>query len=391
MKSKILALLFIVSLFLASISIMATRFEASAQNTDVDLYIDPPLISKNPGDVDSFFDVYVTIDDVTGLFGFDIEITWDNALINFDSYDTTPLNTVWSVAPGWEEALHTISPGSFKLVALSLNQSFTKDPGSQVLYSIHFKIVKACNFVLQTDIHFAVHKLSDSAWTAIPHTVTDGHYYMDKTIPDLDFELVNPDSKLFEYCKTFQVKVNVTHICAQLKDYDFTILYTAELLKLTGVDWTGGVLGGTSDGASFTEPTAGTINIVDTGGTIWSGETGLLFTLTFHIEFDDRDSHIWRTTTAPNTLPSSITFSGAELSFVEGIIVMSGITMPLPVDITVYLIRGDIACDGDVDLFDLRTVAYYYDQSNAKYDLNSDGIIDIFDLVIIATNYGYPS
>ena len=112
--------------------------------------------------------------------------------------------------------------------------------------------------------------------------------------------------------------------------------------------------------------------------------------MTFHIEFDDRDSHIWRTATAPNTLPASVSFSNAELSFVEGTITISGITMPPPEPITVRLIKGDVTCNGAVDLFDLRAVAAYYDLVYAKYDLNSDGLIDIFDLVVIATNMWYP-
>ncbi len=108
-------------------------------------------------------------------------------------------------------------------------------------------------------------------------------------------------AKPFEYCKIFQIKVYVTDICANLKDYNLVILYDTELLKLTGVDWTGGVLGDASDGASYTELPPGTINVIDTGGIVWSAGRGLLFTLTFHIEFDDRIEHIWRTV-APHDL-----------------------------------------------------------------------------------------
>jgi hypothetical protein len=36
------------------------------------------------------------------------------------------------------------------------------------------------------------------------------------------------------------------------------------------------------------------------------------------------------------------------------------------------------------------SVAHFYDQSYAKYDLTGiDNTIDIFDLVVVATNYGY--
>jgi hypothetical protein len=214
---------------------------------------------------------------------------------------------------------------------------------------------------------------------------------MDKTVPDLEFELVDTTpTKPFEYCKTFQIKVYVTHICANLKDYNLVILYDTELLKLTGVDWTDGVLGGSSDGASYTEAPLGTITVVDSGGIVWSGLRGLLFTLTFHVEFDDREEHIWHTNPLYDHLHAFIKFTDATLSFEEGTIPMSGITMPSDLDMVVNLIRGDVDCDGNVDVFDLRCLARNYDQSTpAKYDLTKDDTIDIFDLVVVATNFGY--
>jgi len=60
-------------------------------------------------------------------------------------------------------------------------------------------------------------------------------------------------------------------------------------------------------------------------------------------------------------------------------------------------IQGDVNNDGEVDVFDLRTVACYYEIDSSKpewieaskYDLNGDSIIDIFDLVIVVANFQY--
>jgi len=397
MKSKFLAVLILLSLLTSAVAITIQVGPANAANENVKLYIDPPLVNKAPGDVDSFFDIFVTIDNVTDLYGFDIRVSWDNTLLTLDStVKGTYFDTMWGPA-GWEISVEGAygggggGGGGYKLVALSLHNSFTKDPGAQVLFAMHFKIIKSCNFILETPFYFDLVKLSDKNWQPILHTKTNGQYHMDKTVPDLEFELVDTTpTKPFEFCKTFQIKVYVTHICANFKDYNLVILYDTELLKLTGVDWTDGVLGGPSDGAGYTESPPGTITIVDTGGLVWSGLKGLLFTLTFHVEFDDRIEHIWRTGT-PHDLTAHVSFENAQLSFLEGTIPMIGITMPAPLNIVVHLIRGDVDCDGNVDVFDLRCVANYYDQSTPeKYDLTMDGTIDIFDLVAVATNIGYP-
>jgi Ca2+-binding EF-hand superfamily protein len=60
-------------------------------------------------------------------------------------------------------------------------------------------------------------------------------------------------------------------------------------------------------------------------------------------------------------------------------------------------IQGDVDNNGTVDIFDIRTVAVYYDANSSspewpqasKYDLNGDGLIDVQDLTIVATNFGY--
>jgi hypothetical protein len=197
---------------------------------------------------------------------------------------------------------------------------------------------------------------------------------------------LDPDpAKPFEWGKIFQVEVNVSHVCSKLTGYNLIIAYDNELFNLTGVNWTGGVLGT----GSYADSPHGTVNVVLTGGNPWIGTNGLLLTLSFRLQFDDRTEHIWRTN-APHELTGSVSLEDAQLTFTDGTLLMSGIQTPAPLTATIHLIRGDVDCDGKVDVLDLRTIAAYYDQSlPTKYDLNNDGTIDIFDLVVVATNFGY--
>jgi hypothetical protein len=391
MKTKLLPALMLLSL-LTSLSAVAVSIRPVAAAPD-ELKITPSTVNKTPSDLNSFFDVFVDIT-VTDLYGFDIKITWDNTLITFSDLvgGHTYLDAIWP--QGFFEPLnlspppaYQTGPGYVRYAAVATGG--TGYTGSHTLFKITFKIVKACNFPWSTAIHFETVKLSDSNSNSILATLTDGQYNMAATVPDLEFVVHDPDpTKPFEYCKTFEVEVYVTHICANLKDYDFIIDYNSELLKFVDADYWG-VLGGTSDYASYILLGPGRVEVKDTGGIVWSGDRGLLFALTFHVEFDDRIEHIWRNT-SPQQLPAQVSFEAAELSFLEGTIPMSGIAMPSALTVTINLIQGDVDCDGNVDVFDLRTVAAFYDQTGpAKYDVKTDNTIDIFDLVVVAVKFGY--
>ena len=409
MKTKPLVALMLTSLLVGILAVAIPIKPAAAANENVTLTITLPTMPKGPGDINSFFDVYVDISLVTDLFGFDIKVAWnDSTLIALDndtsnSNTATELNGVWG-AGNWLPVIESTGGGGgsgayYRVVALSTRANGPGFTGSHHLMNLHFKILRSCNFLLQATITIQSYKLSDSVWQPIPvQSTVPGLFEITATKPDLELVLYDPHpipSKPYEYCKIFEVKVYATDICANLKDYDFTFHFDNTLLKFVDVDkW--GVLGDNVTGeAGYELISPGTIHVWDLGGSSATGDPVYLFALTFHIEFNDDIEHIWRTT-APHDLDAIISFLDAQLSFLEGTIPMSGITMPGPLTVTVQLIRGDVGpVDGMVDVFDLATVARFYDQTYPdypeKYDLTMDHTIDIFDLVVIATNflYGY--
>lgn len=361
------------------------------------LYTSPMPVVKTYGDIGTNFALDVRVEEIQDFFGFDINLTWDNSLITFVScnYNST-LNTLWPA--GWFVQQNTTGvndgTGWFRLVAVSTSSGFTTT-SSQTMFTLTFHVAKGSNVQqLQTPIHFTSVQLSNSLYTAIPAGEVDGLYQISPTTPGLELQLIDPNpSKPFEYGKIFEVQVNVTGVCSQLTGYSFTIVYDTELFTLTSVNWVPSVLGT----GSYTDSPQGTVNIQMTGGGPWIGNNGLLFTLSFQVEFDQRATHIWRTNT-PNNLTRTISLLTAQLTFTDGTLTTSGIQMPALLNITLHLIQGDVNCDGQVDLFDLRTVAAYYDKTSTdpswstliqKYDLNNDGSIDLYDLVAIAANFNY--
>jgi len=363
------------------------------------LYIDPPAVNKAPEDVDSFFDVYVKLENFANLAGFDIKLTWDNSLITDETVDyTTYLNALWGTNPGkWSVVYDQHGDGYYEIAALGLGTS-ASNIGASVLFKKTFKIVKSCNFELSTPIHFDVVKLSDNT-EPVPNpivlaTVTDGQYAISGTAPDLEINVVgqyhNPP---FEYCDTFVLEVYATDICinSPLTDYHLKIQYGTHLAKFMGVaEW--GIFGP----GTVSETTPGEI-VVEGAGSGWWGDTGLLLKLTFHVEFANIEEHVWKLGNA-NYETFNIAIIDATLSFATGTIPMSGIIMPAPETIRVNFIRGDVDCNGVVNLADIGNAAFYYVKTSAdplwismirRYDLNNDGIIDIYDIVAIGTNFGY--
>jgi hypothetical protein len=388
MKNK-LATTLLLSLCLSVLLIALSMRPVAALPTI--MHIDPDPVDMTDVDYGTFFNVSVVIQDVTDLFGFDLNITWDNSLITSSHcYYNDTLNAVWGV-DNWFAAMNVTGvtaggTGWYKLVATSIVSGFTNDPGNDTLFDLEFQVQgPICNSVKETSIHFEVHKLSDSAWQSITHNTDDGKYTITGKTPTLQMDPASITART--YGEVFTIQVNITD-AENVIDFVFEILYNATLLDHKSIAWDAwgsGTHDNSTDG-------------ILTGSTSGSAKSGTETLIT--LEFNATYYHLWKDEIQvagwTNDLTGKIFFQAANLSYsgAPDLEYEKGTTFdinvdPVEVDYTFSPIRGDINNDGDVDIFDLRAVALYYDEVHDPYDLNGDGTIDIFDLVIIATNYGF--
>lgn len=77
--------------------------------------------------------------------------------------------------------------------------------------------------------------------------------------------------------------------------------------------------------------------------------------------------------------------SGPDLAYIRG--GLGQINVGPDFAYTFSPIQGDVDNNGVVDMFDLRTVATFFDTVNTEYNLTGDSTIDIYDLVVITADF----
>jgi hypothetical protein len=349
-----------------------------------------PFIKQAPVP-DSFFDVYLNVSDVSGLFGFDVKITWDNSLITYKSeVHTEYLNAIWGpLGDGFDWSLVTAagSAGSFRYVALSLGDEFSTT-GTQILLKLSFDIVNpTTNSMKETPLTFEIHKLSDKQYQEIANTANDGTVQIWGKTPTLT--LIPTKTTCHILGETFDVAVSVSNALS-VTSLTFDIRYDPTLLDFVSITWNSEWGPGAED-----HSVDGTV----TGSTSGAAKdnTQTLLTIRLEAAYD----YIWRDR---NTIPGSNDLTG--IIYIETATLgypsppslgysRSGTGNKITVgsDVTYHWvpIQGDVLLDGEVDLFDLVHVANLYDQDSAEHNLTGypSNLIDIFDLVVIANNFGY--
>jgi hypothetical protein len=186
------------------------------------------------------------------------------------------------------------------------------------------------------------------------------------------------------YNETFTVNINVSNV-ENLKDFRFEIHYNATLLDVAGISW---IAWGT--GTYAVDEVSGNLTGYTTGSPLSVGVT--VATVTFNATFH----RLWRELPNwTNDVSSTILIQWANLSYVSSPDLryerggLNQVDVGPDFTYTFSPIKGDIDNNGVVDIFDLRTVAAFYDTVNLQYNLIGEDLIDVYDLVVVTSNFGF--
>jgi len=201
--------------------------------------------------------------------------------------------------------------------------------------------------------------------------------------------LMNPPTRTCrKYNETFAVEIHVSE-AGDVQSLGIEISYDPALLDFVGVSWDAW-----GTGTILIDELHGNITCNTSGGAV--GPDAKLVTITFNATYH----HLWKDeSTIPgweNEQSGPIYIQQANLSYASGPEISydkdgsnNQIQMGSDFVYAFSPIQGDLDNSGTVEIFDLRTIAAFYDANNPEYNLTNGNIIDIYDLVVVAGNFGY--
>jgi Divergent InlB B-repeat domain len=270
-------------------------------------------------------------------------------------------------------------------------------PGAQIMYNeLSGNNVGLDNTIGSSDVYARYNYWGDltGPYNAVtnpsglgdPVTVNvDYNPYLTTFTPGL---ITDPESEICrKFGQTFAVKINVTN-ARGAEDFRFEIYYNATLLDVASITWDAW-----GSGNYTVDEVNGILAGYTTGDAISWDAT--LLTITFNATY----YHLWKDESQvlnwKNDQTGTVIIQKANLSYPSSPDLRyerGGID---EIDVGpdyAYIfspIQGDIDNNGNVEIFDLRTIAALYGTVNTTYDLTGDSFIDIFDLVVIARNFSF--
>jgi hypothetical protein len=371
----------------------------SAVGSSTWMHMDPSTTKKTYTVAESFFDVFVDVENVPGpgLYGFDLKVTWDSSLLELTGHDyDTYLAVIWNYSGhtdpdyGVTEPTKWDTPGECRLVAISFHTNFT---GSSHLLKLTFKVLNPLtNSVKQIPLHFEIDKLSDEGSGIIAHACADGRYVVWGLKPALSTKTTDGIGYA-RTCQVYHEEFNVKLIvsdAASVTDCTFEIHYDKTHVSYHDVDW--GALGTGSISDDLNGKITGSVG----PGTPQTG-TKTIVTIVFHSIVH----RIWKSIGGwTNEVNSAISIQKAELTYSSDPKLTydrgdthdpGQITIGANFGYTFSPIKGDCSDNnGKVEIDDLSAVALCYDGTSTTYNLvGTDDYVDIFDLVVVASNFWY--
>ncbi len=342
-----------------------------------------------------YFDVYVLVKNVVGLYGYEFKLTWNRTLLYLVRVNVTP-PVSWGFGNSSNYFIGVNNTdelsGTYWLAVTQFPSAPTFN-GTASLVTLTFITIYDPIYPenVSCPLHLTDTFLSDNQANPIPHTDVDGRYSVISWIPMIVFEpnrFSNGNGVLINQTRTFQVGVEAWYVVG-LYSYEIGISWDPHYLKLTGF-----VPG------DF---------IVHLGHVYYSyfnemsGYLGLGCTIDPpYGPIDDYvvDLAILNFTSLPYVWPDpdvnttiAIDVENHCLMTKQGMSIENSIGLA-QTPVMIKPIPGDINNDGRVDLVDMRLVAKAYGTRHGdtywdpRADLNRDNLISVFDLVLVSKNYG---
>lgn len=363
----------------------------------------PAVVEKHafPGIEGVTFSVTIAVQNVTDLYGFEFNLTWDNSLIHLVGVEYAPeLNQMWGSS--WTKIQNITQNGSYDLVAVALAPAKGYN-GYATLANLTFSVAYgpcyiATNYTLQTRLHFSTVKLSNSNAQPISAIVNDGQYLIYAVQPFLKISPATIICRKLNQTTTIQIKITDAY---KVFGIDLQIKYNTTLLKINSIQWNdlSGFLPGPYLIQTYTVDSVNglirftVVENLTAGAPLGYGDRPLV-----NVTFMAIKAMIWKNATGwTNYLEDYVSFTdwNITVSSPDTHSLTGNLVLISNADYRYVPIQGDVDSNGLVDIFDLSNVAKYYGIKNtdpqyvADYDLNNDGIIDVYDLIYIATNFGY--
>jgi hypothetical protein len=252
MKMRTLSILTLAILLLSFMAAIPIR-QVSAFTTKLAVVPDTINKSSDVDHVSDTFKVSIMAEDVVGLFGWELVLTWNASLLGCT---LEQLNyNIW----GAGNFLGPWVPVPIDNVAGEYHQSLTgKAPGVPQdgtfwLANLTFTILMAPGYgeTLHTELHlekapgYIAYCLLDSSSNEIPHDYIPGNYYFEWAPPTLNAYLeVDPavntfaGKNIYKTPFTFSVDVNIRDVDAgwQLAGLEFVMYYNTTVLDVLSVE-----------------------------------------------------------------------------------------------------------------------------------------------------------